>query len=432
MNAKQLGLHAVWISLAVAPAVHAQEFDAADEEPVAAQPAATPAAPAGVSNPAMPSSSAIQSAASASSGRRLGPVTLYPSIAIGYGYDDNVTLARENKTQSSFTSLRPALMGELLTGDDSYRLAYAGDYRWVSSSSDDNGLNHDLQFSAANTLSSRLALNWGLTYQDRYDPRGSTDNAVTAEPDQFNALQGQFVVGYGAPDAKGRIELGANAGYKKYTNNRATTEGMDTDNRGASLRFFHRVMPKTSIVYEVRHNEIDYRLSSSDLDNREMRYLVGLTWDATAKTTGSFKVGRMTKTYERGNRGDYKGGTWEASIRWSPLTYSVVDFTTGRGATDPSGTAVNTNYVLTSTYGINWSHQWSDVLRSQLGWNQQKSDHQGDVRKDTTNSYTVGVTYDWRRMVGFGIDYTHSVRDSSVATNDYTRNLTMLKLLASF
>ncbi len=57
-------------------------------------------------------------------------------------------------------------------------------------------------------------------------------------------------------------------------------------------------MPKTSLLLEARHTELDYKYTASQLDSEELRYYIGATWDATAATSGTIKVGPVEKKFD--------------------------------------------------------------------------------------------------------------------------------------
>ena len=86
---------------------------------------------------------------------------------------------------------------------------------------------------------------------------------------------------------------------------------------------------------EVRGTDIDYLLSNPN-SGREIRYYAGVTWEATAATTGTVKLGRLERKFD-GGQPKFTGPSWEAAVFWSPRTYSKFDLYTARFTTEASG-----------------------------------------------------------------------------------------------
>lgn len=367
---------------------------------------------------------------------KFGSVVFYPSAALRLGYDDNVTMAASKPTSSPTRVLNTGLVADYQQQADRYTLAYNGSFFRYQSSPIDDIENHLLALRGANFVNARHALSWLLTYQDGYDPRGSTDRYRTGdgvlrderEPDHFTRRRLGGTYSYGAEGARGRIELDAFQSAKHYRNNRESTYAADVDARELGFRFLYRVMPKTQLVFEVRDVNYDYLAANAGLDSTERRYLVGANWTATAATAGTFRVGRMDRDY-REFRSDYSGLTWEAAINWKPLTYSRFDFTAMRSVTDTASTLVDTNYVLNNAVGVKWTHEWKTYLRSSLSWNHLRSDYDDEKspnpRSDKVNIYLFGVYYDFRRWMSLGLEYSHGRRDSTDPAYDYLRQKAM-------
>lgn len=365
---------------------------------------------------------------------KFGSVVFYPSAALRFGHDDNITLAPRNPTGSTTRVLRAGLLADYEQDGDRYLLGYDGTYNRYQSSSIDNVDNHQLTLQGNNFFTARHALSWQAIYQDGHDQRGSTDRdrvggtvSADREPDHFTQWRIGGTYRYGAEGARGRIEVDAFQNAKQYRNNRDSTRTADVDSRELGFRFLYRIMPKTQLVFELRDANYDYRAANSGLDSTERRYLIGANWTATAATSGSLRVGRTVRDY-REFRSGFSGLSWEAAINWKPLTYSRFDFTTSRGVTDPVSSLIQTNYVLTTAYGVKWTHDWKSHLRSELGWSQLRSDYDetgATQRKDRVNIYQFGVYYDFGRWMNLGLEFNQGRRDSNDPDFDYVQQRTM-------
>lgn len=363
---------------------------------------------------------------------RTGGIEFYAGLTSYFGYDDNVTLANPGSARSSdYLSLRPQVSAQSRYGGDSYALTYQGDLRRYPAF-DANGTNaHNLSLNVLNIFTTRASLTWAASYADVEDPLGSTDRSTSGNtPDHHRDLSLTGTFGYGAQDARGRVEVDVGVGSKRFLNNHATTEGSDVDNTGIAGRFLYRIAPKTQLLTEVSRAHYDYQHDTSLMTNTDYRYYLGAKWEATAATTGTIKFGEQSKKFESSARDDFNGFAWEASIRWQPLTYSTFDLVAGRAATDSSG--ANVDYVQTQRNSLNWRHDWKDYLHSNASVGFQRSRYIGSSRNDRQNSYVVGLTYDMRRWLGIGVQYEYTRRASTDDTYDYLRHLTMVRLDATF
>jgi hypothetical protein len=354
-----------------------------------------------------------------------GGIVFYPSVFVAVGRNDNILGATTNPLASSFLNTSPAVIAEMRNRGDRYTLAASLNDMAYRDSSDDNFLNHDVRLAGDNYFSARARLGWSVGHIGSIDPRGTTQRILSDRPDRWNAtvLEGRYL--YGAPSAQGRLEFDASFVDKRYDNNRAVTETGDVVRSEVAGRFYYRVGSRSHLFAEARFADFDYRLASSLDDNSEQRYYLGFAWEATAATVGSIKVGQMRKDFKAAGREDFSGGSWEAALRWLPLTYSAVDVSTSRWTSDATGVG---NYLVNSSGAIAWSHKWSSYLVSRLSYDQTRSSFAGTDRVDTLKTTHATIDYAWRRWLTTGLDYAHMDRSSNAAGAPYNRNVVMLTL----
>jgi hypothetical protein len=271
----------------------------------------------------------------------------------------------------------------------------------------------------------RNFLRVGLDYIRSHDPRGSTDRPIAGRPDVYRMVTPSAVYAFGAPGAAGRVELYASEADKRYLNNRATTDSSDRESRELGGAFYWRVAPKTYVLAEVRETEISYRLPSA-ASGDERRYYGGVSWEATAATTGTLKAGRLARKFDVGD--EDSSTSWEGIISWSPRTYSKFDFYTSRQTTESTGLG---RYILSSIGGVSWNHAWSSFLSTGIELRYQKDDYRGFDRKDEITTAALRAGYKFRRWLTLGAEYTYTNRDSSSPVFEYDKNLYLLTATAS-
>jgi hypothetical protein len=187
-------------------------------------------------------------------------------------------------------------------------------------------------------------------------------------------------------------------------------------------------MPKTYAIFEARETRIAYHLPTSPLDANETRIYGGISWEATAATVGTIKVGNLKRRPEDDSASDFSGTSWEAIVTWSPRTYSKFDFFTARQTNESTGLG---NFILSSIAGVSWNHAWSSVLTTGVDYRYQKDEYQGFDRTDKSNILGLKVGYKFRRWLTLGAEYSHTQRDSNLPTFEYDKNLYLLTATAS-
>jgi hypothetical protein len=366
-------------------------------------------------------------------GVRLDPFVLYPAVSVFEGYNDNVTLSNSNRVTSAVTVLSPALLAELKGASTAYRLSYVGNYGWYSNSSADNYDYHEFRGGADFDFSVRSSLKLNAEYLRKSDPRGSTlasTNVVT--PNKWDQTGIGGIYSYGAAGAQGRIEVEAGAFEKRYSNNRTITETLDYDLQRYGGTFFWRVGPKTEWLVQGAQIRTDYISPLSIQDNRENRVMTGLKWEATALTTGTAKFGYSEKKYSSTGvaANNPKGGIWEIGVRWSPLTYSVVDLTTGKTFNDSQG-GLGSTYVTNEYISLIWNHGWTERIRTTASGYYATDNYSGIARNDKLSQLGLKVSYDMRRWLMFAAEYQYYERQSNVLGSDYKKNVFLLSVRAT-
>ena len=390
----------------------------------------TPAAFAQQLGTYSPTGSAEEStAAHPAGGMPLGPITAYPSIGAALKHDDNLFLNPNNQTRDWIKILTPSVRFEAKQAANTYSLVAGATLGRYNTSTADNYDDYNVNGLADLDLSTRLRARVKADYIDWHDPRGSTNNAISATPDRYHQTYLGGIASYGAPGAQGRVDFELGQLARRYYNNRATTFLSDRDNSDVGATFFWRIAPKTSLLLQAKHTKIDYISDQSTMDSTENRVLGGVTWEATAKTTGIFKLGVVQKSFTDSARGNTTSPSWEGIIKWSPRTYSNVEFNLAKMPAETTGGVGN--YIDKTTTGALWTHQWTSQITTAASASYVTDVYKGIDRKDNWQNYGLKATYSMRRWLNFGADYTYTVRDSNDNNFDFKRNTIMLFVTAT-
>jgi polysaccharide biosynthesis protein VpsM len=366
--------------------------------------------------PAAPSSGPL--------GLRLGdsPVFFAPFVNLAAGYDDNVGLTRTNEQSSPFYIFSPGFLLDARDASKIFQLSAQSAVGHYSDSENDNYVDHTVRGSLDWAISGRQAIRFGYDAIRGHEARGQTDRVSESNrPDKYRLTTPSVLYAFGTPGAQGRIEAWYGDAHKRYINNRSTTALADRDTEEYGASFYWRVMPRTHALVEVRRTNIDYTSPLSPFDSREDRFYGGVTWDATAATSGTVKVGSLRKRFTNGPSS--RDASWEALVSWSPRTYSRFDVYTSRQPVESTGLG---SFILSSATGVTWTHSWNSLVSTAINARFQNDEYQGFNRDDDVKSLGAKVAYKFRRWVTLGAEFTHTQRDSNQPAFEYDRNLWMV------
>ncbi|WP_299597868.1 outer membrane beta-barrel protein [uncultured Microbulbifer sp.] len=120
------------------------------------------------------------------------------------------------------------------------------------------------------------------------------------------------------------------------------------------------------------------------------------------KTNIQLRGGELKKEFTRGVRADFEGPRWDATITWSPKTYSTLSFSLGENVQESLGVA---SYVDVDSKVFSWSHQWGQNLSSTLSYSQTEGEFIGADRLDRVMRSSFLIRYlpvEWI-IVRFGV-----------------------------
>jgi hypothetical protein len=355
---------------------------------------------------------------------QLGAITAYPGFTVLEKRDSNPF--RTNVAKGSTVSvLSPSVMLETKRADQEYSLNYRADAGMFSGSSADNYIDHSFLGSAVLPLSMRASVNIRPEYKIGHDDRGSLPGVAASRNDwQSKSLSGSFQ--YGAEESKAKIVLDAGYVDRQYQNNRAVTAAMDKNTTDIGAAFHYRVMPKTTMFLQATNTGIAYKLPGSTLNGSEQRYMAGVTWDATAQTSGSFKLGMQQKKFNApSTRPNFSGTGWEGNARWSPRDYARADLMTSRKTSESTGVG---NFVLVTNSTLDFGYDLTSRTTLHVNAIKMTEDFSGAGRVDNTNTFGLKAEYKVLKWVTGIVEYSDAKKKSSAAINDYSRKILAVSL----
>ena len=376
----------------------------------------------------------LSQAQSTTTGVPVGSGYANPSLDLEFFHDDNLFNSDINELDTFGWKVKPAVSYELSDNIKRFVADWQLDAGFYDDSSDDDYVDNFVSGLFEYQPSSRVYASLRGDYENTHDPRGTgrAEGAlVAAQPDfdEWHSFAVEGNLAYGAESARARME--ADAGYiaKKYDNNRASTFVRDRDDLFAAGRFFYRIAPKTSLLVEGRVADYQYDAIAAGqvtLDSTVYKAFVGLTWEATYKTTGAIKVGYIDKNFDAGTRADGDAMTWEIDLQWQPRTYSTVNISSARDFQETNGAG---NFIQHDNFiTFNWTHDWQTRISTSVDFSYSEDTFDPTTREDELTSAGVHINYELRRWATIGAGYRYDERDSNANAFDYDRNIYELTL----
>lgn len=373
-------------------------------------------------------------------------VMFTPTLELEHGHDDNIHATKKSRKSSWVTVVEPTFTLGLDRAKSAYQLKYRMSSKNYHSDNDSSHIDHHITADTGFEFNSRNRL---LLKAGYHKLESSSSDNVSApgdfKNDKWNTKNIGGVYTFGAQTARTQVDFGANYEELRYDNNRNDASGMrlnkDSERDATSGRItgYYAIAPKTKLLLEGRYTDYDYK-SNSDRDSKNKALLAGVTWEATAKTTGTVKIGREKKDYKKSAYSDKSMGMWEAGVDWAPLTYSTFSLKTRRGF-DEGTTGVDfdgldeidhvTSSIKTADTSLGWKHYWMDRLYSEAEYRHVDRKYQNVNRTDKIDQYGLGLTYEARRWLDIGIGFKHRENDSDLDSRSYKRNIYALTFNAS-
>ena len=349
-----------------------------------------------------------------------------PTLQTGISSNNNFFSTPENEESRLIWSITPNLKAAIEDGPDSYNLDLGTSSSLHNKDSADNFTQVNIGASVHKEFTSQHRLDINGDADWLYEPRGSglTEGLGDAVNELVKYQQQNVLLHYeyGAQSSKAQVAFNAGFFNKKYQNFREISQYRDYDKSLIGVTGYYNTQASTRTFLEVKQENYRYdfiQANGISRDSDDVKILIGMEWEATAVTSGSFKLGYQNKDFSANERESFSGLSWKAGVNWQPLSYSTVQFITSRSAKDP---LVQGDYIKESSYGVNWTHNWSDYLSSLAGINYIDEQYTGDVgRKDKTKSARLGLNYVASKfgMVSTYVDFID--KDSTQAAIEFDR-----------
>jgi len=354
-----------------------------------------------------------------------------PTLLIEQLYTDNLTYSEANRISTWGTLLSPSIKLGLQKDSKTATIHYQAHKAEYYGSSSDDYLDHQIQGKLKFQASQRTNMQFFALYGRKHEARGTGYSIGIADQlsqnDELREYQTGTVINYGSPQSIGRIELKLNAHAARLDNRPGAGQFANQNNYHGSLAFFYQLKTNTLLFVEANSTKNKFNLlnGSNSLNNLDTRVYAGTSWDATALTTGTFKLGVSHKRFSNKEKGNSSGFVWDLGVRWHPLQTTWFDIATQSHTEETSG---NGDYVQTTKISSTVTHQWLQLLQTSLNLSAVKDTYQPTDQEQGTWHIQAEVNYQIHHRIKIGASITHQERLSTKSGHDFKRNIGKLSL----
>ncbi|MDO6693241.1 outer membrane beta-barrel protein [Aliiglaciecola sp. 3_MG-2023] len=346
-------------------------------------------------------------------------------IGANIGHDDNIFRSSE-ELSDQFLQLAPALKLTELYESVQLDAQYKGNYRQYNDLSDLSYAEHEASLKGQYKHTAKFTSELTLGYSNKIEEPGVT-NAATSVLDEFTEVSSSSLKAagtYGTQKSIGQIRVAYDLDKRRYDNNSQSFR--DYDSNRLTGTFFYRLAPKTRLLLEASLDDLSYENTVFfDLSASQNRYLMGVEWTATAKSTGIFKVGYQDINYDNEIYDDISGLAYYLDMVWKPNTYSSIKLGADRSTRESAVEGLPS--FISESYSIGLDHKFSAKSKISISYRYRKDDLGSTLsRKDSLSGIEAKYTYSIKRNLEVYADYTNKKRSSEFVLFDYDSNIYML------
>lgn len=363
----------------------------------------------------------------------LGAFSFTPTVDVEFGYDDNVTSSETDIIGSSYNFVAPQFNLSSEVGTSVFTLGYRLVNESYFSSSQDDATDHFLSGRAELSLNAYNKLVVSLGYEDGHDDRGTVFTLGTGsdveEPDQFKQSQFDTMYTYGSAGADGRIEMSLNIRELDYDREDIDYQVRDRTISTLGGTFYYRIGQNTDATFDLQYATVDYKVArdpANPLDSGTTTALLGVSWEATALTSGYAKLGYEKKEFDVGTREGFSGADWALGVIYEPNIRSEIEFSSSTNTNETNGDG---NFIRSQTHRVQWRHDWLERVRTSTSLMYRNEKYEGVTssdgvasREDDTVSASARAYYQFRRWFNVELGYTFSKRNSNRDLINFDRN----------
>lgn len=258
------------------------------------------------------------------------------------------------------------------------------------------------------------------------DPKELTEST---ENDTYQSFYSGFLVSYDISEMF-RLRFDYNNFQVTYDHDRNSPKNrMDGS---YSIYLYSGITEKSDIFLQYQNIGIQYNEGIIS-NSTQTQTFGGITWKATEKSQGSFKIGQAQKRFDSQTTGAANNMIMELSLGHSFTPKTSINITAGRNTKEPL--AADENYILSQNASIGYSQQINNKFGLKVSLYSSEDDYirnQDSIKKNKTLNSKVGIGYTFNDWLLGDISYSNSKTDSTLEALNTVTNIMSIRLMAYF
>ena len=344
-----------------------------------------------------------------------GKLAIHPYLSLQEIFSDNIYYTATDQKRDRIAQITPGAQLQFPFGVHRLEADYHAVLRRHDTYRGENTDDHHARGRLDLLFGSRFALNLGGKFDKDHEGRASS---ATGFIETFRRNEASASAIY---HLAGRSKVQID--YQQTSYNFMVSDFRDRDEDLVAGYVYYRFLPKTSAFVEVDRRNVDYIETTSTLDSTMLYMLFGVTWEATAKSKGTIKAGRVSKDFEDAALKDIDEGVLFVDIDHKFTEYTSILLSAKRDVNEAS--LQGTSYYITTGFSGEFKHRFWAKFAGLARLSYGRDDFSNAVppytmtRKDNAMMEGIGIQYSPQDWLEVGANYNYRSRDSNIDVNDY-------------
>ncbi len=373
-------------------------------------------------------------------GIRMGAFYLYPSLAAGAGYSDNVFNTHTGTVADTFFTADPQLRLRSNWAQHALNVTAEAKSYWYDQQSSENRTDWNVSVDGRIDISRGSDISGEVHYKDFHEQRGTDlvgglGAGDPAEPTSLSVFGGSLALNH--TFNRLLVSTGASVDDISYRNTPVVGGGPAIDNHDRDravaevfAKATYEVTPDTGLFVRGAWNDHNFKTAVDDFgfnhDSTGWKIDSGVHFSMTHLLIGELFAGYQAQNYASAAFKSTNGLSFGADLKWFPTMLTTVSFEGARTIEDTSITG-SSGYV--STRGqVSLDHELlrNIILSGKIGY--ETADYQDISRQDDIVSAQVDGVYLINNNFHFDAGWRYVDRNSADAAFTYTTNNFFLAL----
>ncbi len=339
--------------------------------------------------------------------------TIAPGVWLAFPANREKLLSIDTKPTSPGGIHLSRIKPETTRQYQSYFL-YSPEFMLYSNHSSLEHVNHKAEGLFQYNLNSGFSFDIIDLFHDREDIAG---NGIADRLYRYQDNLLDLIATYTAPSGKFKFELDYSNYDIDYKSSDVSYRNRNDNSIGISA--FYQFWPKTSLFVEYDFSDIDFDGGTST-DSTEDRYYAGATWDMTANTRGTLKLGYIQKDFVAPAIEDQEGFSIELQTQHTLTPKRGLQINGYRKFNESD--FGNASTFLSTGIDIALLQRFTEKWSGTFDVSFQKNEYKGFDRTDDLFGIGPAIRFEPRKWLIFDLGYYYYLNNSNITTYDYDAN----------